>query len=98
MLPVEHRAKLYRNIRGSRKYPLHTTINRRPRNGWTTEIQKCHRLTPRQFEESTQRQRDKTVQWEQLQYEYRIVWTREGTKILKQRSPEYSRPQTDDTM
>ena len=44
MLPVEHiakisRAKLYREIRGTTKHPLHTTCNRRPRNGWTTEIQ-----------------------------------------------------------
>ena len=42
MLPVEHRAKLssaklYRKIRGNTKHPLHTTINRRQRNGWNTE-------------------------------------------------------------
>ena len=29
MLPVEHRAKLYRRIRGNTKHPLHTTMNRR---------------------------------------------------------------------
>ena len=50
MLPVEHRtklmrAKLYWKIRGNIKHPLHTTINRRQRNGWTTEIQECHRLS-----------------------------------------------------
>ena len=43
MLPVEQRAKLsraklYRKIRGNTKHPLHATINRRQRNGWTTEI------------------------------------------------------------
>ena len=44
ILPVEHRAKLmraklYRKIRGNTQHPLHTTINRRQRNRWTTEIQ-----------------------------------------------------------
>ena len=44
MLHVEHRAKLrraklYQNIRGNTKHQLHDTINRRQRNGWTTEIQ-----------------------------------------------------------
>ena len=52
MLPVEHRAKLsraklYRKIRGNTKHPLHTTINRRQRNGWTTKIQEYHRLSSR---------------------------------------------------
>ena len=47
MLPVEHReklsrTKLYRNIRENTKHPLHDTINRRQRNGWTTEIQEWH--------------------------------------------------------
>ena len=56
MLPVEHRAKLtraklYRNIRGNVQHPLHITINRRQRNGWTTEIQECHRLVSRQLED-----------------------------------------------
>ena len=44
MLPVEHiaklsRVKLDRKIRGNTKHQLHTIINRRQRNGWTTEIQ-----------------------------------------------------------
>ena len=82
MLPVEHRAelsraKLYRKIRGNTKHQLHTTINRRQRNGWTTEIQKCRRLTSRQLEYPTQLQRDDTVPWEQLPYECRIDWTKE---------------------
>ena len=52
MLPVEHRAnlsraKLYRKIRGNPKHPLHDTINKRQRNGWTTEIQQCHQLASR---------------------------------------------------
>ena len=52
MLPVEHiaklgRAKLYRNIRGNTKHPIHTTIDRTQLNGWTTEIQECHRLASR---------------------------------------------------
>ena len=34
--------------------------------------------------------------WEQLPYECRIDWTREGTEILKQRSLEYIRSQPDD--
>ena len=55
MLAVEHRAKLsraklYRKIRGNTNIPLHTTINRRKRNEWTTEIQECHRLASRQLE------------------------------------------------
>ena len=52
MLPVEQRAKLnrvklYRKIRGNTKHPLHATIHRRQRNGWTTEIQECRRLVSR---------------------------------------------------
>ena len=71
MLPVEHRAKLsraklYRNIRGNTKDLLHDTINRRQRNGWTTEIQECQRLSSRQLEDPTQLQRDDTAPWEQL--------------------------------
>ena len=101
MLPVEHRAtlsrtKLYRKIRGNTKHPLHTTINRRQRNGWTTEIQKFHRLASRQLEEPTQLQRDDAAPWEQLPYECRMDWAREGTEILKQRSLEYIRSQPDD--
>ena len=89
MLTVDHRAKLsraklYRKIRGNTKHPLHTTINKRQRNGWTTEIQECHRLASRQLEEPAQLQRDDTAPWEQLPYKCRIDWTREGTEILKQ--------------
>ena len=56
ILPVEHRAKLsraklYRKIRGNTKHPLHDTIN--SRNGWSTEIQECHRLASPQLEEPT---------------------------------------------
>ena len=40
-------------VRGNTNHPLHTTINRRLRNGWTTEIQECHRLASRQLEEPT---------------------------------------------
>ena len=44
MLPVEHGTKLsrvnfYQKIRGNTKHLLYATINRRQRNGWTTEIQ-----------------------------------------------------------
>ena len=83
MLPVEQRAnlsraKLYRKIRGNTKHPLHATINRRQRNGWTTEIQECHRLVSRQLEEPIQLQRHDTAPWEQRPYECRIDWTRGG--------------------
>ena len=99
MLPLEHRAelsraKLYRKIRGNTNHPLHATINRRQRNGWTTEIQECHRLALTQLEEPTQQQRDDTAPWEQLPYTCRIDWTREETEILKQISLEYIRSQT----
>ena len=101
MLPMEHRAKLskaklYRKIRGNTEHPLHDTINRRQRNGWTTEIQECHRLTSTHLEEPTQLQRGDTVPWEQLPYTCRIYWTREGTEIMKQRSLDYIRSQPDD--
>ena len=101
MLPMEHiaklsRAKLYRKIRGNTKHQLHPTINRRQRNGWTTEIQECHRLASRQLEEPTQLQRDDTAPWQQLPYECRVDWTRDGKDILKQRSLEYIRSQPDD--
>ena len=43
-------------MKGNTKHLLHTTINRRQRNGWTTEIQQCHRFVSRQLEESTQLQ------------------------------------------
>ena len=76
MLPVEHRAKLsrakfYRKIRGNTNHPLNTTINRRQRNEWTTEIQECHRIASRQLEEPTHLQRDDNAPWEQLPYECR---------------------------
>ena len=48
------------------------------------------------MEESTQLQSDDTAPWEQLPYECRIDWTREGTEILKQRSLEYILSQPDD--
>ena len=80
MLPVEHRAKLtraklYRKIRGNAQHPLHITINRRQRNGWTTEIQECYRLVSRQLDDPTQLEIDNTAPWEQLPYECRIDWT-----------------------
>ena len=94
MLPLEHREKLkrdklYRKIRGNTQHPLHTTINRRQRNEWTTEILECYRLVSRQLENPTQLVIDNTAPWEQLPYECRIDWTKEGTEILKQRSLEY---------
>ena len=55
------RAKLYRKIRGNTQHPLHTTINRRQRNGWTTEIQECHRLVAIQLEDPTQLKLDNTA-------------------------------------
>ena len=83
-LPVEHRAKLsraklYWKIRRNTKHPLHTKINRRRRNGWTTEIQECHRLVSRQLEEPTQLQRHATTPWKP--YECRIDWTLEGVNV-----------------
>ena len=88
MLPREHRvklsrAKLFRKIRGNTKHPLHTKINRRQRNGWTTEIQKCHRLTSRPLEEPTQLQRDDTTPWEQLPWFQRLPPARGGTAQRK---------------
>ena len=104
MLPVEHRAqlmraKLYWKIRGNTHHPLNTTINRRQRNGWTTEIQECHRLVSRQLEDPdpTQLEIDNTASWKQLPYKCRTDWTKEGTEILKQRSLEYIRSQPDNT-
>ena len=85
MLPVDHRAKLiraklYRKIRGNTQHPLHTTINRRQINGWTTEIQECHRLVSRQLDDPTQLEIDNTTPWEQLQYKCRIDWTKRELK------------------
>ena len=101
MLPVEQRAKLsraklYRKIRGNTKHPLPATINRRQQNGWTSEIQECHRLVSRELEEPTQLQRHDTAPCEQLPYECKTDWTQEKTEILKQRSLEYIRSQPDD--
>ena len=101
MLPVEHRekltrAKLYRKIRGNVQHPLHITINRRQQNGWTTEIRECHRLVSRQLDDPTRLEIYNTAPWEQLPYECRIDWTKEGTEVLKQRSPEYIRSHPDD--
>ena len=89
-------AKLYRKIRGNTHHPLNTTINRRQRNGWTTEIQERHRLVSKQLEDPTQLEIDNTAPWEQLPYECRIYWTKEGTEILKQRLLEYIRSQPED--
>ena len=65
MLPVDDRsklsrAKLYRTLEET-KHLSHDTINRRRRNGWTTEIQECHRLASTQLEEPTKLQRDDTA-------------------------------------
>ena len=54
------------------------------------------RLVSRQLEDPTQLEIDNTAPWEQLPYECRIDWTKEGTEILEQRSPEYIRSQPDD--
>ena len=88
MLPVEKRVqlmrdKLYRKIRGNTHHPLNITIDRRQRNGWTTEIQECHRLVSRQLEDPTQLEIDNTAPWEQLPYECRIDCTKEGTEPLR---------------
>ena len=90
------RAKLYRKIRGNVRHPLHTTIDRRQRNGWTTEYQECHRLVSRQLEDPRQLEIDNSAPWEQLPYDCRIDWTKEGTEVLKQRSLAYIRFQPDD--
>ena len=47
------------------------------------------------MEDPTQLQRDDTAPWEQLPYECRMDWTKEGTDILKQRSLEYICTQPD---
>ena len=87
MLPVEHRAKLtraklYRKIRGNVHHPLHTSIGRRQWNGWTAEIQECHRLVSRQLEDPRQLEIDNSAPWEQLPYHCRIDWTKEGTEEI----------------
>ena len=61
-----------------------------------TEIQECHRLVLRQLDDPTQLEIENAAPWEQLPYECRINWTKEGTEILKQRSLEYIRSQLDD--
>ena len=86
MLPVEHRtkvsrAKLYWKIGGNIKHPLHTTINRRQRNGWTTEIHEYQRFSSKQYEEPTQLQTDDTNY---------------HTNVLKERLLEYISSQPDD--
>ena len=48
------------------------------------------------MEDPTQLQRDKTAPWDQLPYECRIDWTREGTEVLQQRLLEYISSQPDD--
>ena len=101
MLPVEHRAKLtraklYRKIRGNTLHPLHTSIGRRQVNGWTTVMQECQRLVSRQLEDPRQLRIDGSAPWEQLPYHCRIDWTKEGTKVLKQRSLAYIRSQPED--
>ena len=101
MLPVEHRAKLtraklYRKIRGNTLHPVHTSIGRRQVNGWTTEMQECHRLVSRQLEDPRQLRIDGSAPWEQLPYHCRIDWTKEGTEVLKQRSLAYIRSQPED--
>ena len=90
------RAKLYRKIRGNVHHPLHTTIGRRQSNGWTTRIQECHRLVSRQLEDPRQLELDNSAPWEQLPYDCRIDWTKEGTEVLKQRSLAYICSQPDD--
>ena len=87
MLPVEHRAKLtraklYQRIRRNVHHPLHTTIGRRQRNGWTAEIQECRRLVSRQLEDPRQLEIDNSAPWEQLPYHCRIDWNKEGTEII----------------
>ena len=101
MLPVEQRAKLtraklYRKIRGNALHPLHISIGRRQVNGWTAEIQECHRLVSRQLEDPRQLKINNSAPWEQLPYHCRIDWTKEGTEVLKQRSLAYIRSQPDD--
>ena len=49
-----------------------------------------------QLDAPTQLQRDDIAPWEQLPYECRMDWTREGTEILKQRSLDYICSQPDD--
>ena len=101
MLPVEHRAKLtraklYRNIRGNVHHPLQTTIGMRQRNGWTNEIQECHRHVSRQLEDPRKLEIDNSAPCGQLPYHCRIDWTKEGTEVLKQRSSAYISSQPDD--
>ena len=67
-------------IRGTQS-KANTTINRRQRNGWTTEIQECHPFASRQLEEATQLQRNITAPCEQLPSECSIDWIQEGTEI-----------------
>ena len=48
MIPAEHREKLFRKIRGTTNHPVHTTINRKQRNGgnhWNTGMSPTHSNT-----------------------------------------------------
>ena len=69
---------------------------RRQANGWTTDMQECHRLVSRQLEDPRQLRIDGSAPWEQLPYHCRIDWTKEGTEVLKQRSLAYIRSQPED--
>ena len=48
------------------------------------------------MDDPTQLEIDNTAPWEQLPYDCRIDWTKEGTEVQKQRSVEYIRSQPDD--
>ena len=85
MIPVEHRAKLgratpFRTIIGNTNHPLHSKINSRQRNVWTTEIQECHRFASEHLYEPTQLQIDYAAPWAPLPYECRTDKTQEGRK------------------
>ena len=48
------------------------------------------------MEDPRQLEIDNSAPWEQLPYDCRIDWTKEGTEVLKQRSQAYIRSQPDD--
>ena len=48
------------------------------------------------MEDPRQLEIDNSAPWEQLPYDCRIEWTKEGTEVLKQRSLAYIRSQPDD--
>ena len=93
MIHVKHRAKLLRKIRGNTNHPLHTTINKGQRKGWTIDSQQNNWRN-----KHTQLQINDIAPWEQLPYECRINWTLERRKILIQRSLAYIRSQPDKNM